>query len=217
MASVIVRTFWLPTPAPLSAETDSVPRELSLLLACGLFLLWSPSFSILFFFPPHTPFIYRLVTFSNRTESLRQFCECLAQCESNSNLRSLRLSIVALGLPFSKYPVVSDWVGVYWLPEKKRSLERILQFYAHSTINLHISRVSASRATSCRPLWLSLVGVALWRLLCLLLFAAFGTPSGGTSIIARDFGLSWGFSGGGDLLIACLAAGWTIDDAPDLW
>lgn len=50
----------------------------------------------------HAPFIYRLVTFSNRTESLRQFCECLAQSASNSNLRSLRLSIVALGLPIFK-------------------------------------------------------------------------------------------------------------------
>lgn len=50
----------------------------------------------------HAPFIYRLVTFSNRTESLRQFCECLAQSASNSNLRSLRLSIVALGLSIFK-------------------------------------------------------------------------------------------------------------------
>lgn len=81
-------------------QTDSERAPgLSLLLASGCYSC-SPSSPPSSSFLP--PFIYRLVTFSNRTESLRQFCECLAQCESNSNLRSLRLSIVALGLSFSQ-------------------------------------------------------------------------------------------------------------------
>lgn len=77
-----------------------------------------------------------------------------------------------------------------------------------SVSNLQTYRVFASHI-ACHLLWLSLVNVALWRLVCLLLFAAFGTPSGGTSIIARDFGLSRGFCAGasGDLLIAWQAVG----------